>query len=117
MVPIGLLNGRRQMVVVDSTTSQLGEFEIRDVWTVSYEGATPPDADVLEKFLSVSAKTKIGSFELHKWTGDGEEGRFAVIFNAKVPAELGGDQLRAVVFGVAQTADEMESQTTGADKF
>lgn len=115
MVPFRLPNDRKHLVWIESRTSQLGRFEIRDIWAVSFLGQTAPSAEVLEQLLAAGGRLKIGAFELHSQADGPEPKHYAVVFKAKVAADLSADHLKAVLWAVADTADGMEATLTGSD--
>lgn len=113
-----LLSGRTHLAVVESKTSELGPLEVRDVYAVAYRSKELPPAEVMAKLLQDSATKKIGAWELHaQKNGDGESEGYAAIFVAKVGADCDAETLKAVLWGVVQTADAMEQELTSADEF
>ena len=108
-----LSEGRTQRVYVGSRTFQLGPMEIREVWSiVGYFPYVPPEK-LSRTLLEKNSQFKIGSFCYQKRS----DGSYLVIFSARVPAEHPSHDLGAVIFAVAQTADEAEKEIMGTDNF
>ncbi len=111
-----LLNKRTHVVVIQSRTTELGSFEVRDVWAVGYKSERVPPSTVLAQLMQDSATKKIGAWELHPVRDDdGCTTGYRAIFVAKVPADCPPEQLKAILWGVVLTADEMEEQLTGEE--
>ncbi len=108
-----LEDGRTQRVYVGSRTFDLGPMEIREVWSIVGYFPFVPAEKVSRTLLEKNAQLKIGSFCYQKRS----DGSYVVVFSARVPAEHPSHELGAVIFAVAQTADETEMEIMGTDDF
>jgi len=104
---------RTHLVFAESKTQVLGPIEVREVWAIGWKGDKAPTARIGNKLLQDNARRKVGAWELHEQ----EDGGFYAIFNVKVSADADGEALKSIVFGVAQTADEMEKDLLGTDDY
>ena len=106
---VGVDENRRQVVFVESATSQWGRMEIREVFSYGYSSKTRLSQVKLEKLLKANGDMKSGAWEL----SDGKE--LLAIFSVKVAADCDGESLSTVVRGVAEITDEVEESFTGKD--
>ena len=107
-----LEGGRTHVVVAESKTEKLGVIEVREVWAIGWKGKREPSATVANKLLRDNARKKVGAWQLNQ-----EDGTYFALFNVKVSADTDGDALKTIVFGVANTADEMEKDLLDSDDF
>jgi hypothetical protein len=109
--PVG--DGRTQIVFVNSAVETMGAgMQIREVWApvMKVEGSAGIDAKVANQLLSSNRRYKVGAWEIRPM-GENQ----LVTFTARVPADLGSEDLAAVVRVVAKIADDMEKELTGKD--
>jgi len=105
--------GRTQIVFVNSAVETMGKtMQVREVWApvMKVEGAAGVDGKTANQLLSSNRKYKVGAWEIRPM-GENQ----LVTFTARVPADLGSEDLAAVVRVVAKIADEMEKELTGKD--
>jgi hypothetical protein len=107
-------NGSRsQLVFVSSKVYELGELEVREVFSPA--ARVPPgglDAATAHEILVRNRNTIIGSWSI--WE---ENDAQMLVFSAKIPADMNRKELRDVIDAVAFTADPVEEMLTGADEF
>jgi len=102
-------NDRSQQVFIQSSTSQWGTMEIRNVFAFAYVSKTRLSQAKLEKLLKANAHLKSGAWELI----EGKE--WLAVLSVKVAADCDGEALKTVVRGAAAEADEVELDFTGKD--
>ena len=105
-------SGRTQLVFVNSRTETLDEFEIREIWSVAYVASTSLSSFTANMLLLDSYKKKIGAWQTVK-----DDGKYIVMFAAKIPADCEASMLNSTLWGVAESADQMERDLTGKDNF
>ena len=105
-------NDRTQLVFVNSQTETLDEFEIREIWSVAYVANTSLSSSTANMLLLDSYKKKIGAWQTVK-----DSGKYIVMFAAKIPADCEASVLNSTLWGVAESADQMEKDLTGKDNF
>ena len=98
--------GRTQLVVISSSTEQLGEMFIREVYSLGGEGMLTR-GELLERMEDSSAK-KLGAWQVL-------EGK--LLFVAKVPGDLDFEDLEAVIWAVAKSADAYEEEALETDEY
>ncbi|MBQ9345479.1 MAG: hypothetical protein IJT88_09730 [Kiritimatiellae bacterium] len=99
-------SGRTQLVVISSSTEQLGEMFIREVYSLGGEGMLTR-GELLERMEDSSAK-KLGAWQVL-------EGK--LLFVAKVPGDLDFEDLEAVIWAVAKSADAYEEEALETDEY
>jgi hypothetical protein len=104
--------GRTQLVFAESKTQTMGVLEVREVWSIGWSGEKEPSASVANRLLRDNGRRKVGAWELIRL-----DGKYHAIFNVKVSADADGDALKAIVFGVASSADDMEKELLNSDEF
>lgn len=105
--------GRSQLVWANSKTYTLGDaLEVREVWSVAYEVPTVVPVTLANQLLQRNFEQIIGTWQIMTING----GSY-VVFTAKVPADLAAEQLAAVVYAVAETADDFEIEMMVGDDF
>lgn len=102
---------RSHVVFAESKTQNLGIIEVRQIWAIGWRGDGDPTANVANSLLYDSATRKVGAWELHSQNN----GSVFAIFNVKVSADCDGAALKAILYGVAQTADELEERLLASD--
>lgn len=107
-----LKDDRTHLVFAESKTQTMGIIEVREVWAIGWKGGSEPKAEVANRLLRNNAQKKVGAWELHQ-----QKDGFYAIFNVKVSADADGEALKSIVYGVAETADEMEKELLQSDDF
>ena len=100
-------NNRTQVIWIKSATMEYDPFEIREVFSVSYKGANPPDARTLLDLMIQNGSRKIGGWQIEKWGND-----YTVIFSVRVSATASGNELKTLVELVKNETDPMEIKLT-----
>ena len=108
----GLGGGRSQLVFVDSKTYQYKGLEVRSIWSPAYTAPTQFSADVSFALLRDSRNRKLGAWEVAK-----QASGYVALFTAKIGADLDAATFAAVMTAVVGTADELEKELTGGDRF
>ncbi len=106
-------DGRSQQAFIESETSRLGDFEIRDVWSVAYISKGPLDAELANYLLHQNSLLTIGAWELVQLSSD----EFAVAYSNKILADCDPDALAASLSVVLNMADELEKNLDIGDEF
>lgn len=111
---VKLANGRTQAVLVASDTEKCGDFEIREIHSLGYVYKSPAklsgsDAKIL---LERNNRTKIGSWSLLE--GGSEE---YIAYTVHISANLNSDNLKSMIFYVAESADDLEKEISGRDNW
>jgi len=98
--------GRSQLAIVRSVTSEYRNFEIREIWSVGYasEGGQIP-VQVANMMLEDTFQKKLGS-----WARMDNLGVYMVKLSANADAESLFSALKLAL----ESADEMEERLTGA---
>lgn len=104
--------GRTQIVFINSKTQRLGEFEVREVWSPVYLSSSNLPGNSALALLQANSDYKVGAWELTS-----SDGQYMVSFSVKLPADLDAGMLSSVLSAVASTADEVEKQLSGEDKY
>ncbi len=102
---------RSQVVFVSSTTYELNDLEIREVWSVGHISENRLSAVVANRLLEESSEVILGGWEVQDWGGEQ-----VAVFRAKMSANVSGDALYSAISAVSQTADEMEKALVGTDE-
>jgi hypothetical protein len=106
---------RTQIILINSNTERLKDtnLEIREVYSVAYKTNGNLPLEVANQLMKDSQKRKIGAWELISMSN----GTAMAIFDAKVSADISGDNLEKVITLVGVRADVMEKELTSEDKF
>jgi hypothetical protein len=89
----------------------LGDFEIREVWSVAYVSEGYLDIDTANTLLMKNYELKIGSWRLIP----GGDNTFLATFCIQIAADCDPNSFWRTLAIMLQTADEMEAKLTGAD--
>lgn len=104
---------RSQLVWANSQTYSLGDaIEVREVWSVAYEVPTVLPVTLANQLLQRNFDQIMGTWQIMTING----GSY-VVFAAKIPADLPAEQLAAIIYTVAETADEFEIEMMAGDEF
>jgi len=108
-----LINGfdddRTHVVFVNSKTEELGDLEIREVWSVGFLADTIA-ADTMQDLLEENGNVKLGAWRISRM-GD----KMVAIFSAQIAADTDRKSLLLALQAVSSTADNFEEQVTGKD--
>lgn len=112
----GVEEDRTQLVFVNSVTSKLDEYEIREIYGVAYVGK-PLGKAQLEELLEGNSRYKLGAWEVSPPESD-EDGRRVqrVRYSARIAADASPETLRAATECVADMCDRLESEWLGTDE-
>ncbi|HSI85047.1 MAG: hypothetical protein ACAI35_28465 [Candidatus Methylacidiphilales bacterium] len=106
-------DNRSQVVFICSETAELGNFEIREVFSVALiveEGSL--SADMANALLIYNSRVKLGSWRLIR------QGKGCIAaFSAQIAANTDARSLMTTLRAVMATADEVEQKLTGEDRF
>ncbi len=102
-------DGRTHVVFINSNTSELGSFEIREIWAAGFhaDDITPEQMRML---LSKNSTVKLGAWRISKM---GE--KTVAIFAVQIEANTDQKSMVLALHAVTSTADEMEKEVTGKD--
>jgi hypothetical protein len=106
----GLENDRTQIVFIFSNTSNLGNMEIREIWSVGYLSDSIMPSSVAKDLLSENRIVKLGAWELGRFNG-----KEAGVFRAKIAADTDVKTLLMTLQAVSKTADEKEEELMSKD--
>lgn len=104
--------GRTQRAWVASATARAGNLELRDVWSVAYRAPGAISLDLARLLLRANAGSTLGAWQVNQ---NAEE--FLVVFSAPIAADADAAALRETVAAVARTADRMEQELGGEDRY
>lgn len=108
------IEGNRSHIVrIQGSTTQLEDFEIRQVWAIAYKGPRLSRGE-LARLLQDNESKKIGAWGIQQ---DDSAKIDYILFTAKVPADMSAKDLRRVTIAVAETADEAEKRLDGGDDY
>lgn len=103
-------DGRDQIVVLNSNTSEYLDLELREVWSTAFISEGPLTPKIMRKLLLENASMKFGSWEIVE-VSNGD----AVLFRATVAANTKEENIERTLGLVARAADRMEKALTNAD--
>ncbi len=110
-VAIAFEDGRSQLAFVNSDTQHIGDFEIREVWSVGYVTQGFLDIDTANTLLLENDLMKIGSWRLKQV----DENTFAAAYCIQIAADCDPQSFLNTLSLVLKVADEMEEKLTGRD--
>lgn len=108
-IPVAM---RTQMAFVHSSTSKYDQMEIREIYSVIYQGAQRPNEATLGTLLIDNSQKKLGAWELIY-----ENNTYYIVFTAKVAADLDASDLKSCIDIVVTSADTMEQKLFGTDNW
>lgn len=103
--------GRSQVAYINSTTQTIGDFEIREIWSVAYVSKGFLDIDTANTLLMKNFEMKIGSWRLIPAGNN----TFLVAFCVQIAADCDPTAFSRTLGIVLQVADDMEEKLTGGD--
>lgn len=105
-------DGRSQIAWVASATAKLGDFEVRDLWSIALRGTGQVPPEVANGLLQANAQQTLGAWQVQR---SGEE--YMVVFSAPLDVKADAKTLALALDAVMKTADAMEQALTGGDVF
>jgi len=105
-------DGRSQAAYINSNTEHIDDFEVREVWSVSYISEGFLDADVANTLLLKNFETKIGAWRLVPAGNN----TYLVAFCIHIAADCDPTAFANTLSIVLGVADEMEEALTGGDR-
>jgi hypothetical protein len=108
---IAFEDGRSQLAFVNSETQTIGDFEIREVWSVGYVTQGFMDIDTANTLLLENDLMKIGSWRLKQV----DDNTFAAAYCIQIAADCDPQSLVNTLNLVLKVADGMEEKLTGRD--
>lgn len=104
---------RSQTVTVESQTREMGNLEVRGIWSMGFESASPLDADTATALLIHNGDLNLGAWQLIT----NQDNSCMALFLCSIAAVTTAASLRSVMHAVALAADEIEEKLTGKDIF
>jgi hypothetical protein len=108
----GFDGDRTQLVMVNSDTDILNEYESRKVWTVAYMSETPLSDDKVRMLMEKNGEYKLGAWSLQKVNS-----KYGVVYTVQIPANANARVLSGAITAVELAGDRMEHELTGKDDF
>ena len=108
-----LEDGRTQLAFIRSETTQFGEFDIREIFSVAHISDGPLDADLANALLIYNAHIKLGSWRVQRQDDD----KRVVAFAVQIAANTDAKSLYTAISLVINTADDVERKLNEEDKF
>lgn len=96
-----------QSVLIRSETARLLDLEMRDLVSVGLSGSGEPPEGLFDDLLLRNAQTDLGDWE---WAAPDDDGDWAVLFRAKVPARMTPASFKAALRLVARTAADFAAE-------
>jgi hypothetical protein len=110
-VAVAFEDGRSQLAFVNSDTQLIGDFEIREVWSVGYVTQGFLDIDTANTLLLENDLMKLGSWRLKEV----DENTFAAVYCIQIAADCDPQSLINALNIVLEISDAMEEKLTGQD--
>ena len=108
-----LENGRAQLAFIRSETTQFGNFDIREIFSVAKISEGPLDAELANALLIYNAHVKLGSWRVIRQ----EDDQCIVAFAVQIAANTDATSLYTALRLVIDTADNVEHKLDEEDKF
>ena len=112
-VAFELEDGRAQLAFIRSETTQFGNFDIREIFSVAYISDGPVDAQLANALLIYNAHVKLGSWRVERQPDD----QCVVAFAVQIAANTDARSLFTALRLVIDTADNVERKLDEEDKF
>jgi len=106
-------DGRTHVAFINSTTSTLGDLEIREITSPVNVTDGPLSAEMANQLLQDNTNKKLGAWQ----TVELNDQRHLTMFTARIGADSSPEQLQSALYGVLYTADAMEAELTDGDRF
>ena len=100
-----LVSNQVRRVWIESRTAQFSMLEIRNVWSVAYIAKGHISLDDAKNFLTRNYLIKMGAWQVVE-----DDGKYVVIFSAKVDADQTPTSFKEVIALVRVTADGVAKQ-------
>lgn len=110
MTTYTLDGGRTQAVYVSKREYQVGDLNLREIWSNAGNVASDVEADVLQKLLTDGGEENLGAWLIEK-----NDDNWLVYYSAKLP-DLSPADLKSVMRYVAAVADAKEQELNGTDE-
>jgi hypothetical protein len=107
-----LADGRTQRAWVASKTARIARLEFRDVWSVAYRGQGLLPASLANRLLTENVRMVMGAWQVNQGKDE-----YLVVFSYPIAADADAETLQEVIEAVTLSADRMEKELTGEDKF
>jgi len=104
---------RSHLVFVVSKTSTYRSVELREIWSIAAILEEYPDDEAIHRMLAMNSTTKLGAWAIE----ESDDGEIWLMYTTKVPVDLTPDELKDIVYFVAEVCDEMEAELVGADEY
>ena len=112
-VGFDLEDGRAQLAFIRSETTQFGNFDIREIFSVAYISEGPLDTQLANALLIYNAHVKLGSWRIVRQ----EDNQCIVAFAVQIAANTDAKSLYTAMRLVIDTADAVEQKLDEEDKF
>ncbi len=110
-VTVEFEDGRSQVAYICSETEFFDNFELREIWSISYISEGFLDIDTANYLLLENDKLQLGSWRLMELKNNS----FAVVFAIQVAADSDINSFNSALYTVLKVADDMEKRFTGKD--
>jgi hypothetical protein len=105
-------DGRAQQAWVASKTARIARLEFRDVWSVAYRGQGLLPANLANRLLTENVRMVMGAWQVNQGKDE-----YLVVFSYPIAADADAETLQEVIEAVTLSADRMEKELTGEDRF
>lgn len=108
---------RTQGVIINSKTQNYDEYEIREIWSTSLKiKKSDLRVKLYYELLSKNSKIKVGAWEITEYESDKEF--YFLTFNAKINTNINSEDLKSLLFLIANEADRVEKlHGNGIDEY
>ena len=103
---------RSQLVFIVSKTETYRSVELREIWSVAAVLDEYPGEETIHYILNMNSTSKIGAWAIE----ESDDGELWLLYTTKVPVALSPDELKDIVYFVAEVCDEMEAELVGDDE-
>lgn len=104
---------RSQLVFIVSKTETYRSVELREIWSVAAVLDEYPGEETIHSILNMNSTSKIGAWAIE----EADDGKMWLLYTTKVPVALSPDELKDIVYFVAEVCDEMEAELVGDDEY
>jgi len=104
---------RSHLVFIVSKTSSYRSVELREIWSIVAILDEYPGDETIHRLMSMNSTTKLGAWAIE----ESDDGEIWLMYTTKVPAALSPDELKDIVYFVAEVCDEMEAELVGVDEY
>jgi hypothetical protein len=110
MTTYTLDGGRNQTVYVSKRQYQVGNLNLREIWSNAGSVSSDTEAETLRKLLTDGGEENVGA-----WMVEENDDGWLVYYSAKLP-DLSPADLKSVMRYIAAVADAKEQELGGADE-